>query len=356
MRRNAIISKCLCLLCLLVVCGSVTSGAENQDMIEQLQTILNDETLSREQIADSIQQLGVDGRNAFIYLVETGEYECMPHVAVYAAQDLGISELAPAILSKLGELPNDYPSESIMETLRVLNNSEVTPELIKIIRNEAWSKYSKWRTAYTLLVLGSPGERAEAAEYFKEHWDNWDSPEFGISGALDAADFVRELGPPEYAQEAIAFLYQVWDDTESYHNGFYPLHEGFVPIMWRLEDPDIQANLLERMMGNMDTQLSRAVEEVITRNDERFIPLLHNTLTGNNSWDESHLWDICYRILMENYDPGVAAEKEWLLNTLEDYTVRYLKGDPNVQLKYIVAQYNKIIEYFDGPGNASSED
>lgn len=157
MRITVFNKKCVWIFCLTCVCALVVSATENQEMIEQVQTIFNDKSLTREENADAIEQLGTEGRNAFIHLVETNDYECLPHVAIYAAQDLRITELAPVILSKLGEPPNDYSGKSVMETLRVLKNSEVTPELIKIIRNEVWSRYEKWRTAHTLLILGSPG-------------------------------------------------------------------------------------------------------------------------------------------------------------------------------------------------------
>ena len=348
MKRNTIISKCLCILCLLGVFGSVVSGDENQDMIEQVKTILNDKSLSREEKAEGIQQLGNEGRDALIHLVTTGEYECLPHVVIEATQDLGISALAPNILDMMGVPPEEYPNISIMEALRVLKNSEVTPELIKIIRNETWSRYTKWITAQTLLVLGYPEERAEAAEYFKVYWENWDAPKFYIFDALDAADIVRELGPPEYAQEAIAFLYSVWENTDYYYNNFFQLGESYFKIMWRLEDPDIQADLLERVIrGGISEELGRAVKAVITHNDERFIPLLHQTLTGNNPNHEPGLWTLCYTIIMENYDPGVAADKEWMLNSYNLFKQTYSDYPPDELAGYTDPWCKRIIEYFD---------
>ena len=348
MKRNTIISKCLCILCLLGVFGSVVSGDENQDMIEQVKTILNYETLSREQKAEGIQQLGNEGRDAFIHLVKARTYECVPSTVVYATQDLGISELAPYILDMMGESQYGDITKIIMETLQTLQNSEVNPELIKIIRSDAWSRFVKWRTAQTLLVLGSPDERAEAAEYFKEYWDNWDSSEYSIHTPLDAADIVRELGPPEYAQDAIAFLYSVWENTDYYYSNFFQLGEDHFKIMWRLEDPDIQTDLLDRVIhGGIDAALGRAVEAVITRNDERFIPLLRKALTGESPNHEPHLWTLCYRILMENYDPGVVADKEWMLNSYRLFEVRFKSSfSPEEFALYTEPLCKRIIEYF----------
>ena len=347
MKRNTIICKCLCILSLLVVCGSVVTSAENQDMIEQVKTILNDKTLSREQKAEGIQQLGIEGRNAFIYIVKAKEYECVPSTVVYVTQDLGISELAPYVLDMMGESQYGDITKIIMETLQILQNSEVNPELIKIIRSDAWSRFVKWRTAQALLVLGYPEERAEAAEYFKVYWDNWDEPNFYIFDALDAADIVHELGSPEYAQEAVAFLYNVWENTDYYYGQSFQLGESYFKIMWRLEDPDIQTDLLERVIrGGIDASLGRAVKAVITHNDERFIPLLHQTLTGNNPNHEPGLWTLCYIIIMENYDPGFAADKEWMLKSYNLFKQTYSDYPPDELAGYTDPWCKRIIEYF----------
>ncbi len=353
MRRNAFIRKWLCIGCLLgVCCTPVVYATETQNMSGQIHKILNDASLKRDDKVAAIEKLGADGRNAFVQIVLNEEYTIVDTYIVGLVGQLGIKELSPYVLDLLGGPPRGYYWRGIMDTLRELKNPVVAPNLLAILRDDAWKGFVRIDAAHTLLILGSEKQRDEAAVFLSAIWESSEYPEFSKFDPLIAAEIVRLHGPSEYAQQAVEFFYKVWEDPQQYGiTNPNVIHR----YMWRLEDPLVQAEIMDRWLETgIENDTLLVVKELVKYNDEQFIPLLHKAIMESDIDTEPYYWTSYYNILLDYYDPGISGDKEWMLSELQRYAT--INSDHRVVLtEQIEPMRQRIIEYFNGPNASVSE-
>jgi len=322
MRRNAFIRKWLCIGCLLgVCCTPVVYATETQNMSGQIHKILNDASLKRDDKVAAIEKLGVDGRSAFVEIVLNKEYTIVDSYIVDLVSQLGIKELAPHVLDLLGEPPRGYYLRGVMCTLRELKNPVVAPNLLAILRDDAWKGFVRIEVAHTLLVLGSEKQREEATLFLSSIWESGEYPEFSKFDPLIAAEIVRLHGPSEYAQQAVEFFYEVWEDPQQYR---ISNQNVIYKYMWRLEDLQVQAEILDRWLEEgIDNDILRVVKDIIEYNDVRFIPLIHKGIKECDISSDLYYWISYFNVLLDYYDPGIAGDKEWMLSEIQRYETIY---------------------------------